>query len=58
MKTRFEWEKLGFAKYIIFSLWDPIFEVFFVKAGKGCNFSHLIQSRTLKNVLEPDFPPS
>ena len=57
MKTRFDWERLDFAKYRIFSLWDPIFEVFFVKANKGDYSSHLLQSRILKNVLEPDLPP-
>ena len=41
----------------IFSLWDPIFEVFFVKVNKGGYSSHLLQSRILKNVLEPDLPP-
>ena len=57
MKTRFYWERLGFDKYRIFSLWDPIFEVFFVQANKGGYSSHLLQSRILKNVLEPDLPP-
>ena len=57
MKTRFDWEKLDFAKYRIFSLWDPIFGVFSVKANKGGYSSHLLQSRILKNVLEPDLPP-
>ena len=35
MKTRFYWERLGFDKFRIFSLWDPIFEVFFAQANKG-----------------------
>ena len=57
MKTRFDWERLDFAKYRILSLWDPIFEVFFVKANKGGYSSHLLQSRILKNVLEPHLLP-
>ena len=57
MKTRFDWERLGFAKYRIFSLCDPIFEVFFVQGNKGGYSSHLLQSRILKNVLQPDLPP-
>ena len=57
MKTRFYWERLGFEKYRLFSLWDPIFEVLFVQANKGDYSSHLLQSRILKNGLEPDLPP-
>ena len=56
-ETRLDWERLSFAKYKIFSFWDPNFEVFFVKANKGGYSSHLLQSRILKNVLEPDLPP-
>ena len=57
IKTLFDWERLDFAKYRIFSLWDPIFEVLFVKANKCGYSSLLLQSRILKNVLEPDLPP-
>ena len=57
MKTRFDWERLDFAKYRIFSLWDPIFAVFSVMANKGGYSPHLLQSRILKNVLEQDLPP-
>ena len=57
MKTRFDWQKLGFAEYRIFSFQKPIFELFFVKAIKGSYSSHLLQSRISKNVLEPDFRP-
>ena len=57
MKTGFYWERLGFDKYRIFSLWDPIFEVLFVQANKDGYSSHLLQSRILKNVLEPDLQP-
>ena len=57
MKTRFDWERLDIAKYRIFSLWDPIFAVFSVTVNKGGYSSHLLQSRILKNVLEPDLPP-
>ena len=57
MKTRFDWGRLDFAKNRIFSLWDPIFAVFSAKANKGGYSSHLLQSRILKNVLEPDLPP-
>ena len=42
MMIRFYWERLGFDKYRIFSLWDPIFEVFFVLANKGGYLSHLL----------------
>ena len=42
MKTRFDWERLDFTKYRIFSLWDPIFAVFSVKANKGGYSSHLL----------------
>ena len=54
METRFDWERLDFAKYRIFFLRDPIFEVFSVKVNKGGCSSHLLQNRILKNVLEPD----
>ena len=57
MKTRFDWERLDFAKYRIFSLRDPIFAVFSVTANKGGYSSHLLQSRILKKDLEPDLPP-
>ena len=42
MKTRFDWERLDFAKYRIFSLSDPIFGVFSVTANKGGYSSHLL----------------
>ena len=56
MKTRFDWERLDFTKYKVFSLWDPIFAVLSVKANKGGYSSRLLQSRILKNILEPDLP--
>ena len=43
--------------FLFFALWDPIFAVFSVKVNKGGYSSHLLQSRILKNVLEPDLPP-
>ena len=58
-ETRFDWERLVFAKYRIFSMWDPIltFGFFFANANKGGNSSYFLQSRILKKVLELDFPP-
>ena len=48
LKTRFDWERVGFAKHKIFSLWDQIFEGFFVNANKGGYSSHFLQSRILE----------
>ena len=56
-KTRFDLATLGFAKQRTFFLWDPNFEVFFVKVSKRDYSSHLLQNKIWKNLLQPDLTP-
>ena len=57
LKTCFDWERLVFEEYWMFSLRDPVFGFFFARANKGNYSSHLLQSRVLKNVLKLDLLP-
>ena len=57
LKTCFDWERLVFEEYRMFSLRDPVFGFFFARANKGGYSSHLLQSRILKNVLKLDLLP-
>ena len=57
MKTRFDWERLDFAKYRKLLFVRSNFCSFLCDGEQGGYSSHLLQSRILKNVLEPELPP-